>query len=376
MSLENTLKGLAVEKELHQELNERQKTVLKEVCDAFVFSGVPVGSRTISRLGTLSCSPATIRNEMADLEEMGYLFSPHTSAGRIPTEKGYKFYVNFLLKFERINRLEQDLIRVIGDRFEQRNRTTDKVLRSAIKLACEQTKLGGLIAPPQLAARKLVSIKLYRILEDKAMLVMVDESGEITDEVVKIPPETSDDALDQVTKLLDKQLCRRIAVENEMIFLKKSQDILTRYNQLLSIITDRVRTMIYNPASENLFLEGFVNFFEQPEFGDPQKMRKMISLLDKKEVLLDLLAKTLASEDDIMVNIGSDSGLAIDDLSIVTARYRGPNHSVGQIGLIGPIRMDYAGVVATLSDISKALTRLFVEENADQLTGEQDDDAK
>ena len=343
-----------------QELNERQKAVLKEVCHSFISTGIPIGSRTISRSSGLSCSPATIRNEMADLEEMGYLCSPHISAGRIPTEKGYRFYVEFLLKFEKISRIEQNLLEVLTAVYEASSNRTNKILRTAIRVACEKTRLGGLIITPQQNRNSLQEIKLYRILEDKALLVTVSENGEISDELVRIPPTTPDEDLDEITVLLNVQLCHDRNVSNEVLRLRKSQKILERYNTMLSLLTDRIRSMIHNPDSESLLVEGFVNFFEQPEFNEPQKMRRMISLLDQKESLLELMANSLATDKDIMVKIGSDSGLEFDDLSFVTAKFQGPNSSVGQIGLIGPLRMDYARVVATLGEISRTLTGLFL----------------
>ncbi|HNW35319.1 MAG TPA: heat-inducible transcriptional repressor HrcA [Candidatus Ozemobacteraceae bacterium] len=341
------------------DLNDRQRRVLKEVCDAFISTGIPVGSRTISRFSSLSCSPATIRNEMADLESMGYLFSPHTSAGRIPTEKGYRFYVNFLLEYKRLGQLENAVMALLDSRIESRSREQE-VLRTAIKVACEQTGLPGLVLAPHKSGNAVRNIQIVRVLETTAMLVMVDECGHITDHLVAIPAETTDEDLQKLTLHLRAELTESRITDAEADFLRRSKDLLTRHNHLIAQLTDRVRTAISNPASDAIFLEGFVNFFDKPEFSDPEKMRKMISLLDKKEQLLQLMARSLESGDDIMVNIGSDSGLALTDLSVVTARYSGPNHSFGRIGLIGPLRMDYARVVATLGNISRALSDLLL----------------
>jgi heat-inducible transcriptional repressor len=343
-------------------LNPRQKSVLRGVCDAFISTGIPVGSRTISRGGCLACSPATIRNEMADLESMGYLFSPHTSAGRVPTEKGYRFYVNFLLEFERLSQLEESLVGVLAKKFEDQASENEKILRGAIRLACDITRLGGIVLTPQQSERKLRSIQLIRLLDDRVMMVAVDDTGHITDELLSVPPDTTDDDLIFLNNFLNQEMCGRYALELERDILKKSQNILTKYNRLLSSLVGRVMAAIRNPNDDSVFLEGFVHFFEQSEFRDNEKMKKMISLLDQKEALLNILAKSLENGEEIMVNIGSDSGLAISDLSIVTARYLGPNNSMGRIGLIGPLRMNYGRVVATLANISRALSGLFVGE--------------
>lgn len=342
------------------DLNDRQKRVLKGVCDAFIATGIPVGSRTISKFGSLTWSPATIRNEMADLETLGYLFSPHTSAGRVPTEKGYRFYVNFLLKFEQLSQIEAELMGLLAKKSRERQHEQEQVLKNAIKLACEMTKLGGIVVTPQKSHKSLRAIQLIRLLEDRLMLVTVDECGKIADQVVDIPGDLPDEDLLQITNFLNVQICNRKICEIEAELLRMSHELLLKYNSLLSTLTEKIKVLIDNPSSDAVFLEGFVNFFEQSEFKDPEKMRKMISLLDQKEYLLNLLAESLENGENIMVNIGTDSGLELPDLSIVTARYCGPNKSYGRIGLIGPLRMDYGRVVATLANISKTLSELFL----------------
>jgi heat-inducible transcriptional repressor len=343
-------------------LDDRQKTVLKEVCKAFIETGTPVGSRTLSRSGILSCSPATIRNEMADLEIMGYLTSPHTSAGRVPTEKGYRFYVNFLIKYEKVNQLEEEMLGKLLLKSQERHHAQQDILKSAIKLACEETQLAGIAISPRRAISSLKSIRIFRVLEDKAMLVLIDELGNITDQLVTIPAKMSDEVIEKLGVLLNAQLCHSKYHLYEQDFITNTQRLLSKYNDLLRQLVGRIKDALSNKESDSLFLEGFVNFFEQPEFNAPEKMKKMISLLDHKESFLKLLAKTLEREEQIMVNIGSDSGLEVKDLSVVTAKYEGPNKSLGQIGLIGPLRMDYGRVVATLSKLSTTLSKLLISE--------------
>lgn len=341
-------------------LNGRQKTVLREVCDTFISTGIPVGSRNLSKSSQLACSPATLRNEMADLESMGYLYSPHTSAGRVPTEKGYKFYVNFLVEFERISQLEEALIGKIAEISHETHNRQQDILKSAIRYACQKTNLAGVLLAPQHGKNSLRSIKLFRVLENKAMLVTVDDFGNINDQIVNIPGETSDDVLEKLSILLNAQLCQQQFHQYEQDYIEKTRHIISRYNNLLSQLVKKVQDSAADPDSDALFLDGLVNFFDQPEFNDPEKIRQMVSLLDHKENLLHLLAKSLDSKREIVVNIGSDSGLAIKDVSLVAARYRGPNRSVGRIGLIGPLRMDYGRVVATLARLSNTLSKLLV----------------
>jgi heat-inducible transcriptional repressor len=358
------MKNFALAPELNNEkadeLNDRQKFVLKEVCDAFISTSVPVGSRTISRSGKISCSPATIRNEMADLELMGYLYSPHTSAGRVPTEKGYRFYVNFLLEYERISQLEEALIGKIADNSDRDHLQTQSILKTAIRYACQKTNLAGVLLAPRKSPSLLQSVRLFRVLENKAMLVSVDENGNIADQIVTIPNDTSDDVLEKLAILLNAQLCHHRYHQYEKHFIEQTRNLLSRYNSLLSTLVNQVRASFNEPEDEGILLDGFVNFFDQPEFNDPEKMKEMLRLLDHKENLLKMLAKSLDSDNEIMVNIGSDSGLEIKDMSVVTAKYLGPNRSIGKIGLIGPLRMDYSKVVATLIRLSNTLSQLLM----------------
>ena len=334
--------------------------VLKEVCDSFISTGIPVGSRTISRLEGFTCSPATIRNEMADLESMGFLSSPHTSAGRIPTTMGYRFYVDFLLKFEHLSNVEEKLIGILAQKHEEKVTEQDEVLRRAIRLASDITHLPGIGLIPQKSQKSIRSVQLIRLLEDRILLVLVDECGQISDQVVMVPPDTKDGDLQKIANFLNAEICNRKEQEIDAILLRKSHELLINYNNLLGSLTDRIRTAFKNPKHDAVFLEGLVNFFEQSEFKDGDKMKEMVRLLDQKESLLHLLAKSLENGEDIMVNIGSDSGLAVSDFSIVTARYSGPNNSFGRIGLIGPTRMQYGRVVSTLANISKTLSMLFL----------------
>ena len=360
----SVMKNIAFAPELEQEnasdLNDRQKHVLKEVCDAFISSSIPVGSRTISRSGKLACSPATIRNEMADLEIMGYLYSPHTSAGRVPTEKGYRFYVNFLLEYERISQLEESLIGKIAENSDADHLQTQNILKSAIKYACQKTNLAGILLAPRKSPSLLQSVRLFRILENKAMLVTVDEHGNISDQIVTIPNDTTDDVLEKLAIMLNAQLCHHRYHQYERRYIEQTRQLISRYNSLLSALTAQIKLSMDSSDDEGILLDGFVNFFDQPEFNDAAKMKEMLRLLDQKENLLKMLAKSLDSDSEIMVNIGSDSGLEIKDMSVVTAKYLGPNRSIGKIGLIGPLRMDYSKVVATLIRLSNTLSQLLM----------------
>ncbi|MBF0407033.1 MAG: heat-inducible transcription repressor HrcA [Candidatus Riflebacteria bacterium] len=340
-------------------INERQKLVLKEVCGSFISTGLPVGSRTISKFSSLGCSPATIRNEMADLESMGLLTSPHTSAGRIPTELGYRFYVNCLLEFERLSQIEETIIASLAKKFEEKQHDNNVFLRSAIKLASDFTKLTGVALPPKKCETQVKRAQIIRLLEDKILLVLIDHSGNFTEHVIPISAEATEDDIQRLSNFLNAEICNRDLINIEGDLFKKSHQIISKFNSVLSFLTTQIKDAVRNPSGNEVFLEGFARFFESREFKDQDKMKNLVELLEKKESLLDILAESLEKGDDITVKLGSDSGLAVSDLAVVTARYKGPNNSYGRIGLIGPMRMDYSRVVGTLVNISKTISMLF-----------------
>ncbi|MDD2999306.1 MAG: hypothetical protein PHV05_09625 [Candidatus Riflebacteria bacterium] len=264
MNTNSLLQAVAAATETSEDLNDRQKTVLREVCDSFISTGIPVGSRTLSKSSRLSCSPATIRNEMADLELLGYLYSPHTSAGRVPTEKGYKFYVNFLVEFERISQLEEALMGKIADISRETHMRQQDILKSAVQYACQKTHLAGVLLAPQQEQNSPKSIRLFRILENKAMLVTVDDAGNINDQIVTIPVETTDDVLEKLSILLNAQLCHKKYHQYEQNFLENTRQIISRYNNLLSQLVKQVQRAGKDPDPNSIFMEGFLNFFDQP----------------------------------------------------------------------------------------------------------------
>ncbi|MBF0548215.1 MAG: heat-inducible transcription repressor HrcA [Candidatus Riflebacteria bacterium] len=345
--------------EAFPKLNERQRLVLKDVCDSFISTGIPVGSRTISKFCSLNCSPATIRNEMADLESMGLLTSPHTSSGRVPTELGYRFFVNYLLEFERLSQLEESIISILARKFEEEHQEKDKFLRSAIRLASDFTSLTGMALPPKKCEKFLKTVQIIRLFEDKVLLIFVDHVGNFTEHVLPIPSETNDDDLQKLSNFLNVEVCNRDLSTLEPDLFKKSQRILSKFNSVLSMITSQIKKSLENPVGNEVFLEGFIHFFERKEFKDQDKMKSLIELLERKEELLKILVESLENGDDITVKVGSDSGLAVADLAVVTARYQGPNKTFGRIGLIGPMRMDYARVLGTLVNISRTISLLF-----------------
>ncbi len=343
-------------------LNERQKIILQEICDSFIMTGVPVGSRTLSKLSSLSCSPATIRNEMSDLEVMGYLAAPHASAGRLPTEKGYRFYVSCLMKYEKISNLEESIVTKLQSLAQREDLELEELLKQAVRFVCNQTGLAGLLLMPQMKSAALEHIKFFRILSDKLMVIMIDQLGNIDNTVVDIAPDITDEMLDRIVMLLNVKLCHQRNAKVEQGQINHIKQLLGKYNELLNALVAKIKESqqkahtVRNP----LLIDGFANILEQPEFSEPEKMKMLLQMLNQKEELLELLSNSLDQRPQIMVNIGTDSGLALNDMSLVTASYSGPNQSIGNIGVIGPLRMNYGQVVAILAQLSNALSRVFI----------------
>ncbi len=340
-------------------LNERQARVLKLVCDTFITTGEPVGSRTLAKMQDLPCSPATIRNEMADLEEIGLLMSPHTSAGRIPTETGFCFYVNFLMHLERLTQREEAIISMLAQRFEEEDRQQSGVLKNALRLVSDLNRLPAVLITPRQRERRLRTIRLVKMSEQQLLLALADNAGRVVDALIPLRDDMSTADVEALNRFLEEQLCNRnLSDIDDSGALRRGEELLHRFNRVLRTITLRIKQAFAHPDADNLFLDGVIKFFEQPEFLDPNRIRSIVELVESKERLLTVLAQRIEN-DDVRVAIGSQSGFDTDQLSLVTAPYAGPNGSAGCIGLIGPIRMNYGRVISSLTEISRRLSEIL-----------------
>lgn len=329
------------------------------IVHSHVLTAEPVGSRTISKNYDLGLSPATIRNTMADLEEMGLLTHPHTSAGRIPTDQGYRFYVDNLVNIPPLSRDETEHIdqglRENLNEFAQIMGTTSKMLS-------EVSKQAGLVFLPKLSVSLFKHIEFIRMRANQALAIFVTESGLVHNKIIELEEDFSQDKLVRISHYLNHQFAGmtlqeiRHKVQEMMRKEKEEYDNLFKKAIQLSQITFSEQT----GTEGEIYLGGTVNILEQPEFAtNIEKMKAIFKAFEEKSNLIKLLDKCM-EEEGIRILIGSESMVEeMQDCSLVTHSYKYGNKIVGALGIIGPKRMEYPRIIAIVDYTAKAVSRLL-----------------
>ncbi len=336
------------------ELDERKKKILKAVIANYLETGEPVGSRTISKYTDLNLSSATIRNEMADLEELGYIVSPHTSAGRVPTDKGYRFYVdNLMEEKEEIEEVKSSLLERV-DRMEL-------MLKQVAKVLAYNTNYATMVTAPNY--RKTVKfIQLSQVDLDNLLAVIVVEGNIIKNQMIRVNVPLDNEDVLKFNILLNTFL-QGAALEDinlEMIQAMKKQA--GEYEVILDQIFQGIVEAIHEANELEIYTSGATNILKYPELGDISKTSELLETFEDKNELSHLLEKTVTGdgEDGIQVYIGDETPVQnMKDCSLVTATYKMPEGATGTIGIIGPKRMDYKKVVSTLKNLTIELDDIF-----------------
>jgi heat-inducible transcriptional repressor len=341
-------------------LTDRQKLILHAVIDDYVRSAEPVGSRTISKRDDVTFSPATIRNEMADLEDMGYLAQPHTSAGRIPSNKGYRFYVDHLMKPERISLGDVGKIKKM---FAEQFVEFEQVIQQTASVLSEMTNYTSIILGPEVFDTTLKHIQLVPLSQDAAVVIVVTNTGYVENKKIAIPQGISISEMERLMNLLNHKLSGvpliqlRSRMYSEIAFeLKKHFE---RYQEVMMILEQTLST----EKEERIFLGGTTNILSQPEFRDVDKVRSIFELLERNDRIHGILS-TSQDQTGVQVKIGQENpDEAVAHCSIITASYSISGRSVGKISILGPTRMEYQKVISVLDylthDLSHILNRLY-----------------
>ena len=334
-------------------IDARKERILRAIIDDYIQTAMPVGSRTISRKYETSLSSATIRNEMSDLEELGYLAQPHVSAGRVPSVKAYRLYVDELLEGQTVPQDPQ--ARAF---FAQRVRQMEDVITSAAQAVSEFTRYTAVVMMPKQLEMRISCLQLVPMPRGNALLVIVTDSGVIRDTVIHVSESLDGDALYAISRMLTERLAGRT--------LQEVQDLLGAYSRqggadgrVVQGIADLADQMARQAATDTVTVGGSHNILNYPEYSDVEKARAFLSVLEEKQRLMHLMA---GSDAAFTVRIGPETGLPeMSDCSLVTASYRVGSGHKGYVGVIGPTRMPYGRVLGALSAIGSALTELLGE---------------
>jgi len=342
------------------ELDERKITILKAIIKNYMETGEPVGSRTISKYVNFKWSSATIRNEMSDLEEMGYIVQPHTSAGRIPSDKGYRFYVDQIL-LEKDNEVTE-----IKEMMVQRMGRLEQVLKALAKNLASNTNYAAMISGPQYHRNKLKFIQLSKVDTHKLLIVTVVEGNIIKNTMVNIEEAISDEELLNLNILLNTNLNGLTIEEINLGVISRLKEQAGIHSKVVDLVLNEVAAVIKADEDElQIYTSGATNIFKYPELSDSRKASELLSTLEHTETLQELVDTVGAdSETGIQVYIGDESPVqAMKDCSVVTATYELGEGLKGTIGIIGPKRMDYEKVLKTLRNLITQLDATFKKED-------------
>lgn len=341
-------------------LDERKIVILKAIIKTYLETGEPVGSRTISKYTDLKLSSATIRNEMSDLEEMGYILQPHTSAGRIPSDQGYRFYVDQIMQEK-----EQEVTEV-KELMIQRVDRVELVLKKLAQLLAANTNYAAMISGPQYHRNKLKFIQLSQMDADKLLVVIVVEGNLIKNTVVNLAEAMTQEELLNLNILLNSSLNGLTIEEINLGVISRLKEQAGIHSQVIDLVLGEVADAIKADEEDlQIYTSGATNIFKYPELSDGAKASQLISTLEQKELLQELITDVNETEEHngIQVYIGDETPLqTMKDCSVVTANYELGEGIRGTIGIIGPKRMDYEKVLGTLKNLMKQLDATFKNE--------------
>lgn len=339
-----------------EELNERSRRILEAIIEDYIDSAEPVGSRAVTRRHQMGLSPATVRNVMSDLEEMGYLAAPHTSAGRIPTEKGYRFYVDALLRVRQLTPAERQRIE---RQYLLKGRRTEELLQEAGKVLSSISHYTGLVLAPRFTSTVFRHIEFIRLSQGRILVVFVAQSGIVQNKIIETDESLSQPELEQMTNYLNHILTGLTISEAKARILEEMQQEKALYDRLMQKALEFSRETFCEESGGQVYIEGAANILEQPEFADVERMKRLFRAFEQKSLLIELLDKAQRAQ-GVQIFIGNQSQYReLEGCSLVIAAYSGRQGNIGTLGVIGPTRMPYSLVIPIVDYTARLVSKVL-----------------
>jgi len=331
---------------LEAKLSERKMQILKTLVDDYIKTAQPVGSRTISRKHELGLSSATIRNEMADLEEMGYISQPHTSAGRVPSDKGYRFYVDHLMQ---VQALKVEEIRQIRDAIERRINEINTLIRRASDIISSITGYASVALSPSLTKSTLKSVQVLPVDEKKILIVLVTNAGVVKNQVVRVNSDINHDSLTVLSNYLQRKLNGLIIESIEFPLINDIQIETGVSDELIDPVIEGLKKCMQDVEDTELIMNGVTNLLNHPEFSDLIKVKELFELFNEQSTIKSLMSSAM-KKGGLNVRIGMENEHEVmRDCSVVTTVYNLGDTELGTLGIIGPTRMYYSRVFSAMN---------------------------
>ena len=341
-------------------LDERKQEILKAIINNYFETALPVGSRTISKQYNLGVSPATIRNEMSDLEELGFIIQPHASAGRIPSDKGYRLYVDMVMQLQKS---EYRKLAYLEELKASAGRIED-LLKSIAKRLAEETNYATLISTPQYKKTRIRNIQLVEVSSQDLLVIVVAERNQVKDHLIHLEQPVNQELLTRLSVCINQEL-RGMSLEDiDLNCIHRIKGSGSQEQRIMSEVLDVIFQAIRQMDEADIFTYGASNMMKLPEFQDVAKASSIMRALEQEEILEDIINTTFESDDgNVKIMIGEENSIQdLKDLSLITTSYHINGEKAGAIAIIGPKRMDYENTISNLrvliKDVDELLTQL------------------
>lgn len=349
---------------LEDDLDPRCRDVLREIVIQYTDTGEPISSRSLAKCGRFALSPASLRNVMADLEDLGFVYQPHTSAGRVPTDRGYRYFINHLMKSRKLSSHERD---VIDEQVSQVS-NLDEVMQIASRLIAKMSDQVGIVFMPTLQHLKMRSITLIPVADRRVMVVIVATNGVVVNRVIETPVTYSYDELERIGRYLTGEFSGKTlaAIRDHLSGLLNAERGAddAELRKTITVGIEAVEDVL--PFDHDLYVEGAASILNKPEYSDAESLRKTILAFEEKERLIEILSRCL-TEDGVQILIGSESRYTQSyNFSLVAYPYGSKSSPAGLVGVIGPTRMEYARIATLVEYLGLALSRK-IEESRQEL---------
>ena len=336
-------------------LNDRKIQILQAIINNYIETAEPVGSRTIAKKYNLGISSATIRNEMSDLEEMGFILQPHASSGRIPSDMGYRLYVDHLMQKKELGEEEQRYLQSIISRDISQ---IDFLMEETAKALSVLTNYTTIISEPKGQRTRMKQIRLIPLDSVSVLLVIATEGNFIKNHVIKMGCVPTEEKIFDIGFCLNRLLPGCALREIDTLLVARMQEELWEYRELLPPILKAIETTMRSAEKVQLHMSGTKNILAFPEFADIQKAKSLFQALEEKDVLVTLLEES--KNNDLQVLIGSENTVqSMQDCSVITATYKMGDNTRGTIGIVGPTRMDYSQVISILNGMVQNIEKVL-----------------
>lgn len=341
-------------------LTDRGQKILEAIIEEYIATAQPVGSKVLTQNQGIKLSPASVRNVMAELEDLGYLVSPHTSAGRIPTEKGYRFYVDTILRVSEMDRRQQDRIEL---QYRQQGLQMTDMLREASRTLSSISHYTGLVMIPRLKATIFRHIEFVKLSPRLILAVFVTQSGLVQNKLVEVDEDLSPRELEKITNYLNQTMTGLSIQDVRTRIITEMAQEKALYDQLMRRAFTLSSAALVDESNGDVIIEGTSRFLEQPEFSDLDCMKRIVQTFEQKSALVELLDRGLETK-GVQVIIGSETEhTELSDCSLITAAYSGKRGTLGTLGVIGPNRMPYATIIPIVDYTASLISRLLDTDN-------------